>query len=123
MLKTRKILLVEDDRTTQFMMTEMLDAVGIEFEVANDGQECVEKLEKDAGRFDAVLLDIHMPRKSGLAALSEIRADENDPPKNMHVVALTADTAWHNKSKVQREGFNDLLIKPVTMEKILAVLD
>ncbi len=105
------------------MMTEMLDAVGIEFEVANDGQECVEKLEKDAGRFDAIFLDIHMPRKSGLAALSEIRADENDPPKNIHVVALTADTAWHNRSKVQREGFNDLLIKPVTMEKILAVLD
>lgn len=104
------------------MMTEMLDAAGFEFEVANDGQECVDKLEQDADRFDAVLLDIHMPRKSGLTAISEIRSGDSDPPKNIHVVALTADTAWHSKSRLQQIGFNDLLTKPVTMEKIKAVI-
>ena len=122
-MNIKKVLLVEDDHTTQFMMTEMLDAFGVDFEIANDGQECVDKLEHDAHRFDAVLLDIHMPRKSGLDALSEIRADENDPPKNIHVIALTADASWHNKSRIKEFGFDDLLTKPVTMEKIRAVLN
>jgi len=71
-LNIQKVLLVEDDHSTQFMMAEMLDAVGVEFEVANDGQECIDKLGSDAARFDAVFLDIHMPRKSGLDALLEI---------------------------------------------------
>jgi len=122
-LNIKKVLLVEDDRSTQFMMTEMLDAVGVDFEIANDGQECVEKLESNASRFDAILLDIHLPRKSGLDALIEIRADENDPPKNIHIVALTADTSWHSRARIEEVGFNDLLIKPVTMENIKAILN
>jgi len=88
-LNIQKVLLVEDDHSTQFMMAEMLDAVGVEFEVANDGQECIDKLGSDAARFDAVFLDIHMPRKSGLDALLEIRSDTKDPPKNIHIIALT----------------------------------
>ena len=122
-MNTQKVLLVEDDYSTQFMMTEMLDAVGIDFEIANDGQECIEKLEDNADRFDAVLLDIHMPRKSGLDALMEIRSDSKDPPKNIRIVALTADTSWHNKSRIEEVGFNDLLTKPVTMDKIVSVLN
>lgn len=123
MLNIRKVLLVEDDCSTQFMMTEMLDAVGVEYEIANDGQECIDKLGFDAGRFDAVLLDIHMPRKSGLDALMEIRSDDKDPPRNIHIVALTADTSWHNRSRIEKVGFNDLLVKPVTMENIMSILN
>ena len=122
-MNIQKVLLVEDDFSTQFMMTEMLEAVGVEFEVANDGQECIDRLGANADRFDAVFLDIHMPRKSGLDALSEIRSDAKDPPKNIHIVALTADTSWHNETRIKEVGFNGLLTKPVTMEKIVAILN
>lgn len=122
-MQTQKVLLVEDDKATQIMMSEMLLEVGVEFELANDGQECVDMLRKDADRFDAIFLDIHMPRKSGLAALSEIRADENDPPRNLRIVALTADVSWHNVDRVVEAGFNDLLVKPVTMKKIMSMLN
>ncbi len=118
-----KVLLVEDDDLTQFMMGEMLDAFGVCFEVANDGQECIDMLAEDAGRFDAILLDIHMPKKSGLDAISEIRSHKNNPPRGMRVLALTADPAWHDKERVRKAGFNDVISKPVTMEKIRAALN
>ncbi len=117
-----RVLLVEDDEITQYMMGEMLSAAGVLYEVANDGQECLDILNDRPDQFDAILLDIHMPKKSGLAAVSEIRTHSEDPPRGIYVVAVTADTAWHSVDRARKVGFDDVISKPVTMDKIKSKL-
>ena len=117
-MRFQKILLVEDDEETRFMMSEMLDVIGATVDLAADGQECLERLEEEPNKYDAVLLDLHMPRKSGLEALEEIRAHRSDPPRSLHVIALTADTAWHDEAKAKSKGFDRVMPKPVNMTSI-----
>ena len=116
------VLLVEDDDMSRFMMSELLETLGFSFEVATNGRECIDMLSHRPDAFGAVLMDIHMPKMTGLEALSEIRRQDSDPPKNIRVVAVSADLDWQNVEKAQRAGFNDVLPKPVRMNKITEVL-
>jgi len=116
------VLLVEDDDMSRFMMSECLETLGFSFEVARDGQECIDILMARPDAFQTVLMDIHMPRKTGLEALSEIRNQGSDPPKNIRVVAVSADVDWHDTKKAQCAGFNDVLPKPVRLSRITEVL-
>ncbi|MGB1208762.1 MAG: response regulator, partial [Paracoccaceae bacterium] len=97
------------------MMGEMLEMLGMVFEVAKNGSECMERLKANPDRFNTILMDIHMPEKSGVEALADIRGRRDDPPRNMHVVAVTADTAWHDEHRARAAGFNSVLPKPVNM--------
>lgn len=111
----QRILVVEDDAITRFMMTEMCDALGYSCETVPGGQECIDLLDREPSKFDIVMMDIHMPRISGLDASSHIRNAETDPPKNLPIVAVTADEHWHNVHRCRAAGFNDVLPKPVTL--------
>lgn len=113
-----KVLLVEDDAITRFMMTEMCSELGYACETVACGQECIDRLEVDPSGIDLILMDIHMPRVSGLDANTHIRNAETDPPKNLPVVAVTADEHWHNVHRCRAAGFNDVLPKPVTLERL-----
>ena len=117
-----KVLLVEDDDLSCFMMEEMLEELGLPFEVARNGQDCVEMLTERPHEFNSVLMDIHMPVKTGVEALAEIRSAPNDPPRDLYVVAVTADSAWHSESVAKAQGFNTVLPKPVSMSGLEKVL-
>jgi len=66
------ILLAEDNITNQMVVTQMLDAMGAHFEIASDGVEALEKFETHD--FDVLLLDIEMPRMSGLDVIRSVRS-------------------------------------------------
>lgn len=117
-----KVLLVEDDDLSCFMMEEMLEELGLPFEVARNGQDCVDVLTKRPGEFTSVLMDIHMPVKTGVEALADIRSAPNNPPKDLFVVAVTADIAWHSETTAKAQGFNTVLAKPVSMSGLEKVL-
>lgn len=111
-----RILVVEDDTITRFMMSEMCDALGYECDVVPGGQECIDLVEREPTRFGIIMMDIHMPRVSGLEANAHIRNAETDPPKNLPIVAVTADEHWHSIHRCRAAGFNDVLSKPVTLD-------
>lgn len=118
-----RILLVEDDALTRFMMHDMLDMLGVDVEEASDGQACLDMLEQDSSRFDLILMDIHMPVKTGLDAIRAIRDHADNPPRNLPVYAVTADEAWQDRTRAQQEGFHDVIPKPISTDKLRAALD
>lgn len=117
------VLLVEDDAASRFMMTEMLDELGAYSVSANDGIECLAALEVDSARFDAVLLDLHMPNMSGIEAVGRIRRHPFPPTREIKVFAVTADPSWHDKDRATAAGFNGVVEKPVSLAVIRALLD
>lgn len=104
------ILLAEDNVTNQLVVTKMLESMGARFSVASDGIEALELVDKND--FDIVLLDIEMPRKSGLEVLHEIRA-RNDAKANMPLIAFTAYVMSEHKDRIYQAGANGVIAKPI----------
>ncbi len=75
-----RILVADDSETILLLMRTRLEMAGHEVETAADGQEVVDAVHAAAAPHDVLLLDAMMPRKSGIDALRELRADGNDAP-------------------------------------------
>lgn len=105
-----RILLAEDNKTNQMVATQMLQTMHAEVTVASDGYEALQKYEK--GTFDLALLDIEMPRMSGLDVLRAIRA-RTDERANTPLVALTAYAMREHKERITAAGANGLIPKPL----------
>ena len=116
------VLVVEDDALSQFVIVEMCKELGFDCITADDGDEAIELVTQKASQIGVVLMDIHMPRVSGLDATCAIRAKKEDPPKNLPVVATTADETWHNPQLCSEHGFNSVLEKPVSLQKLSETL-
>ena len=104
------ILVAEDNAMNQAVARAILEAVGCELEVANDGVEALEMLRR--ARFDLVLMDIHMPRMGGIEALAHIRAGEAGEPR-LPVIALTGDAMPGQDERLLALGFDAVQPKPV----------
>lgn len=123
MSNPRKVLLVENDEFTRYMMREIILALGVDVEIAIDGQESLDILTKAPGAFGLVLMDLHMPRVSGIDATRQIRGTSIDPPRNVPIIAVTADVAYHDDSIVRELGMNGFASKPVTPGQLLNLID
>lgn len=104
------ILLAEDNVTNQLVVTQMLKSMGAKFSVASDGVEAIEKF--NANVFDVVLLDIEMPRKSGLEVLREIRA-RSDSKSGIPLIALTAYVMQEHRDRIEKAGADGIIAKPI----------
>jgi signal transduction histidine kinase len=105
-----RILVAEDNPINQAVVRAILEAMGAEIEAANDGGEALEML--IARPFDLVLMDIHMPRMDGIAALRAIRAGEAGTPA-VPVIALTADAMAGEDQRLLALGFDGVQPKPI----------
>lgn len=115
---TLKILIAEDDAVNREITSKMLEHIGYQTDLAENGAEAVRKAnEKD---FDLILMDCRMPEIDGFAAAEMIRAGEKaHRPK---IIALTAFSARTEREKCFAAGMDDYLQKPITkndLEKIL----
>ena len=117
-----KILVVEDDSITRFMMTEMCDQLGHSYEAAENGLRCIEMLAEDPLRADVILMDIHMPDVSGLEVCALIRNRSEHPPRNLPVIAVTADEFWHDAEHCSAAGFDNVLPKPISINMLQRAL-
>jgi chemotaxis family two-component system response regulator Rcp1 len=122
-----RILLVEDNpadvRLTQEAMKEA--KVRNELNVAQDGEEALaflhkEGKHKDAKRPDVILLDLNLPRKSGLEVLKEIKGD--DELKAIPVVVITSSKAEHDIVRTYNLHANCYVSKPVDLTQFLEVV-
>ena len=119
----KKVLLVEDDPASRFMMTEMLEDLGYQSVCAENGQMGVDAARDMAAEIGLILMDIHMPVKSGDEAIGEIRRMESDPPRSVPVFAVSADHVWQDKVRASAHGFNGTVSKPVRLAALREVLD
>lgn len=104
------ILLAEDNATNRMVVTQMLSAMGARFDIACDGVEALEKFESQS--FNLALLDIEMPRLSGIDVIKKIRAT-NDGRMTIPIVALTAYAMREHREKIFAAGADGLIAKPI----------
>lgn len=116
-----RVLIVEDDVLSSFMMEELCIALGITAEVVNSGEACLATLARRPMDFDLVLMDIHMPELSGAEAIQEIRKAHYHPPRDIPIVALTADQRWASVKLREEHGINGYLAKPVSPDALMSV--
>lgn len=119
----KKILLVEDNPFTKFMMKEIIKTLGYEVDVAKNGQEGCERLDQEPEDYGLVLMDIHMPKLSGVDATQIIRQKPNDQPRNIAIIAVTADEQYHDKSVVSKHGMDGFIAKPITAGELNELID
>ena len=108
-----RILVVDDDKTTRYVLRNVLTGAGFSTSVAKDGVEALKALR--ARRFDLLLLDVWMPRMNGLDLLAKLRALEPRP----RVVVMTSDDAPETLLKAVREQAFRYVHKPVESSALL----
>ncbi len=104
------LLLVEDNQINQIIAEELLQSVGYTIEIANNGQEALDMLEKKP--YDLVLMDIQMPVMDGLTAAQKIRA--NTKFAKLPIVAMSAHAMTGDKEKSLKHGMDDHITKPIS---------
>ncbi len=113
-------LLVEDNQVNQLIATRLLSTFGLTVTVASNGQEALEKLNKQ--RFDVVFMDMPMPVMDGITATHAIRAVETLFTQ-VPIVAMTANALDKDRHQCLEAGMNDFISKPLEPSLIVAVLD
>lgn len=113
-----KVLLVEDNEMNQELAAELLQNVGVEVAVADNGQAALELVKTEA--FDAVLMDCQMPVMDGYTATQEIRK----LPELTHlpIIALTANVMAEDLEQVKACGMNDHIGKPINVSQMYSTL-
>lgn len=117
-LKGSHILLTEDNATNQEIILGLLESSGIEIDVANNGQEAVEKHAQNPDKYELILMDLQMPIMDGYGATQLIRSKDTAIP----IIALTANAMVEDIQRTQQAGMNEHLSKPIEVEKLYAVL-
>ena len=112
----KKILIVDDDRTTLHVLQSLLNGAGYSTRVAMDGVEGLKLL--GAEPFDLLLLDVWMPRMDGLAVLAKLRSRRQKP----RVIVMTSDDTPETLIRAVREQAFKYVQKPVESETLLSAV-
>ena len=120
----KRILLVEDNELNAEIAREILKEVGFIVGHASDGVECLQVIgETPAHYYDAILMDIQMPRMNGYEAATRIRALKDKEKANIPILALTANAFEENKKQAMDVGMNGHLAKPINVKELLKALN
>ncbi|MBF8193603.1 response regulator transcription factor [Nonomuraea sp. K274] len=114
MSEPARLLVVDDEPALREALQSSLEFEGYAVVTANDGHAALEEL--SASPYDAVLLDIMMPRLDGLTACRRLRASGNHIP----VLMLTARDAVGDRVSGLDAGADDYLVKPFELDELLA---
>ncbi len=107
------VLIVEDEATLRQLVQMNLDLEGYTTDVAMDGAEALDKISN--AHYDIVILDLMLPKLSGMDVLSRIRLQHADLP----VIITSAKDTSSDRIKGLKEGADDYLVKPFEMEELL----
>lgn len=121
-LEGKRILLAEDITINQEIMAALLEPEGIDLTFAADGKIAYQMFRKDPSRYDLILMDIHMPGMDGYETTAMIRKLEEDGPKQIPILAITADVFQEDIDKCLAAGMNDHISKPLDPEDVFKKL-
>ena len=117
-----RVLIVEDNKINQQVAVEMLEHLGIETVIADNGLAALNKLrDNPPDYFDIVLMDVQMPGMDGLTATRHIRGD--DRFAGLPIVALTAHALGDDRERCFEAGMDGHLTKPIGPRQLVATLN
>jgi PAS domain S-box-containing protein len=114
-----RVLVVEDNPVNQLVATGLLRALGYRTATADDGRAAIEAA-RDGG-FDAILMDVQMPRMDGYTATRRIRTHETGA--RLPIIAMTAAAVEGERERCLAAGMDDYLTKPVDAARLAETLD
>lgn len=118
MMRTTKVLLVEDDPNLGQILREYLDLKGYRTDLARDGEQAFRIFQQNQHQedaYDLCLLDVMLPKKDGFSLAKDIRMVN----KNVPIIFLTAKSMKEDTLEGFRVGADDYMTKPFSMEELL----
>ena len=112
--KHLSILLAEDNKVNQRLASRMLEKLGYDVEIAENGKEVIQIVEKND--FDLILMDVQMPEMDGFQATQKIRELEQNSNKHIPIIALTAYAMKSDREKCLSVGMDGYLSKPINFK-------
>jgi CheY-like chemotaxis protein len=114
-----RILLAEDNAVNQKLALRMLEQMGYRADVASNGIEAVESIERQT--YDVILMDVQMPEMDGLDATREIRQLVN--ATQPHIIAMTANAMEGDREACLEAGMDDYISKPIRVDELIGALE
>ncbi|NCC49759.1 MAG: PAS domain S-box protein [Spartobacteria bacterium] len=125
-----RILLVEDDVTSQLLARLLLEKMGAYVDVAENGAQALDVLENN--EYDLVFMDVQMPVMDGIEATRRIRAaeggnrksdEEQAPDARLPIIAMTAHAMQGDRERFLAAGMDEYLIKPFEIDQLIVLLE
>ncbi len=116
-----KILVAEDNYNNQLLIKIILQKLGLDVTIVENGQLAVEKYKEE--KYDLIFLDINMPVMDGLTALQLIREYEKEVKAFTPIIALTANAINGDREKYIDAGMDNYLSKPLERNQLISILD
>ena len=111
------VLVAEDNVINQKLIINILSKMGIDVDIANNGQEALDKRKENT--YDIIFMDIEMPIMGGIEATAKIMSYErNKQTEHIPIIALTANALTGDKAKYIGVGMNGYLAKPINLNEL-----
>jgi len=117
-MSNRDALIVDDHPTNRLLASAMLRKLGWSVQEADSGEAGLQLAGKHA--FRLVLLDISMPGLSGEETCRQLRQLYDDKP--LYILAYTAHAFPEDRERILAAGFDDMLVKPISRQRLEAML-
>ena len=117
-------MLVDDIEINRIIVQKQLHQAGLLVETAVNGAEAVALVQKNlSGYYNLIFMDLQMPVMDGYEASRAIRDLGREDLLCIPIVAVTANAYQDDVSQAKEAGMNDLVMKPVDLDRLLAALD
>lgn len=118
-LDKKKILLVDDNASSQKLISKMLSDTNIELDIVSMGKECLDKI-RNKEKYDLILLDEQMVPLDGITVMKKLQEIRNF---NTKVILLTRNNNYEYNEEYLKYGFCDYLLKPIVKNNIIEKID
>ena len=110
-----RLLIAEDTDAVRDILRRQLDKLGVEADFVENGAQALEALK--TGKYGILITDLHMPEIDGYKLVENIRAEEEQNGGKTHfpIIVLTADVQMSQRDVYMRHGFDECLLKPVSL--------
>ncbi len=115
-----KVMIIDDSKTDRTIMRKALEPMGINLVEASDGQEALNTLKSGEHSFDAMLVDIEMPRMDGYSLATEIK--KYNKYKNLPLIAVTSRTGKSDRMRGVESGMIEYITKPYSADYLASVV-
>ncbi len=115
-----KLLIAEDTASVRDVLERQLDKLGVEAKFVENGIEALEAAR--SGEYGILLTDLHMPEMDGYEVIKEIRSDDEKLDRHFPVISLTADVQMSQRQVYMSHGFDECLLKPVSLGQFRRLL-
>lgn len=115
-----RLLIAEDTDAVRDILRRQLEILGVEADFVVDGDDAIAAF--NTGQYGIMFTDLHMPGLDGYGVVEKIRAEEKKTKKHFPIIVLTADVQLAQREVYARHGFDECLLKPVSLGQLKRLL-